>query len=100
MQVLSLVKGSAGYIKTEKDWRMVLAILHMTAMDPSEQAIAMEALLHIVTDPSMHPSAFRPCFDAILQFLERARQVSSHDRISKIYSGFGRAFSTIRMVQM
>ncbi len=75
MQVLNLVKGSAGYIKTEQDWRLVLDILHMTAMDPNDQVVAMDAILHIVTDPSMHPSAFRPCFDATLQFLERSRQV-------------------------
>ena len=69
MQVLVLVKGSAGYIKSEKDWRIVLQIVQMTALDPGLHVVALEAISHIVTDSGMHPSAFKPCFDSIQRLL-------------------------------
>ena len=68
-----LVKGSAGYIKSEKDWRIVLQIVQMTAVDPGLHVVALEAISHVVTDTGMHPSAFKPCFDNIQMLMDRTK---------------------------
>lgn len=75
MQVLTLVAGSAAFIRSAHGWRTVCALITVTCLHPDAAPTALNALNAVARSPALSNHAFMPVLEAIITCVERCAKV-------------------------
>ncbi len=75
MQVLTLVAGSAAFIRSAHGWRTVCALITVTCLHPDAAPTALNALSAVARSPALSDVAFMPVLEAIVTCVERCAKV-------------------------
>ena len=80
LQLLKLVRNSAGHIRSVRGWRTVCALITMTSLHPGTAATSFEALRVVTREKGLlSPASFAPCLETALTFVDRHAKVCSKD---------------------
>lgn len=74
-QVMALVAGSAGFIRSVHGWKTVCALIAVTSLHPEAAAVSMKALAAVARPPALSPVAFTPVLEAVVSCVERNAKV-------------------------
>ena len=78
LQLLKLVRNSAGHIRSVRGWRTVCALITMTSLHPGTAATSFEALRVVTREKGLlSPASFAPCLETALTFVDRHAKVCS-----------------------
>ena len=76
LQLLKLVRNSAGHIRSVRGWRTVCALITMTSLHPGTAATSFEALRVVTREKGLlSPASFAPCLETALTFVDRHAKV-------------------------
>ena len=75
LQVLALVSGSAGFIRSVHGWKTVCALIAVTSLHPEAAAVSMKALAAVARPSALSPVAFTPVLEAVVSCVERNAKV-------------------------
>lgn len=81
MQVLTLVAGSAAFIRSAHGWRTVCALITVTCLHPDAAPTALNALSVVACSPALSAVAFTPVLEAIVSGVERCAKVCCTDML-------------------
>ncbi|KAK9918480.1 hypothetical protein WJX75_004379 [Coccomyxa subellipsoidea] len=70
-EVLTLVAGSAAFIRSAHGWRTVCALITVTCLHPDAAPTALNALSVVARSPALSAVAFTPVLEAIVSGVER-----------------------------
>ncbi|CAL8465729.1 g5265 [Coccomyxa elongata] len=70
-EVLTLVAGSAAFIRSAHGWRTVCALITVTCLHPDAAPTALNALNAVARSPALSNNAFMPVLEAIVTCVER-----------------------------
>ena len=76
LQVLALVSGSAGFIRSVHGWKTVCALIAVTSLHPEAATVSMKALAAVARPSALSPVAFTPVLEAVVSCVERNAKVS------------------------
>ena len=75
LQVLALVAGSAGFIRSVHGWKTICALIAVTSLHPEAAAVSMNALASVARPSALSPVAFTPVLEAVVSCVERNAKV-------------------------
>ena len=75
LQVLALVSGSAGFIRSVHGWKTVCALIAVTSLHPEAAGVSMKALASVARPSALSPVAFTPVLEAVVSCVERNAKV-------------------------
>ncbi|EIE18029.1 Sec7-domain-containing protein, partial [Coccomyxa subellipsoidea C-169] len=79
-EVLTLVAGSAAFIRSGHGWRTVTALITVTSLHPDAAPVALNALSVISRPPALCQAAFMPVLEAIVTCVERCAKAAEDGR--------------------
>ena len=85
VQVLALVAGSAGSIRSVHGWKTVCALVAVTSLHPEAAPVSMNALASVARASTLSAVAFTPVLEAVVSCIERNAKVSWHCISRKAY---------------
>ena len=77
VQVLVLVAGSAGSIRSAHGWKTVCALIAVTSLHPQAAPVSMNALASVARASTLSAVAFTPVLEAVVSCIERYAKVAS-----------------------
>ena len=87
LQLLKLVRNSAGHIRSVRGWRTVCALITMTSLHPGTAATSFEALRVVTREKGLlSPASFAPCLETALTFVDRHAKVGSKDHTRAVHA--------------
>ncbi len=75
MQVLSLVAGNAGFIRSVHGWKTVCALIVVTSLHPDAAPVSLNALAAVARPSALSAIAFTPVLEAVVSSVERNAKV-------------------------
>ena len=75
LQVLALVSGSAGFIRSMHGWKTVCALIAVTSLHPEAATFSMKALASVARPSALSTVAFTPVLEAVVSCVERNAKV-------------------------
>ena len=78
VQVLALVAGSAGSIRSVHGWKTVCALIAVTSLHPEAAPVSMNALASVARASTLSAVAFTPVLEAVVSCIERNAKVPCH----------------------
>ena len=78
VQVLALVAGSAGSIRSVHGWKTVCALIAVTSLHPEAAPVSMNALASVARASTLSAVAFTPVLEAVVSCIERNAKVHCH----------------------
>ena len=75
VQVLALVAGSAGFIRSVHGWKTVCALIAVTSLHPEAAPVSMNALVAVARPSALSAVAFTPVLEAVVSCVERNAKV-------------------------
>ena len=87
VQVLALVSGSAGSIRSVHGWKTVCALIAVTSLHPEAAPVSMYALASVARASTLSAVAFTPVLEAVVSCIERNAKVYWHFISYKAFQG-------------